>query len=47
VLLLAISGFGQDADRQRSLEAGFDEHLVKPVDLGRLNALLEAKARGH
>ena len=45
VLLLAISGFGQDADRQRSLEAGFDEHLVKPVDLARLDSLLEAKAR--
>ena len=41
VLLLAISGFGQDADRRRSIEAGFDEHLVKPVDLARIDALLE------
>lgn len=27
----AMSGFGQDADRQRSIEAGIDQHLVKPL----------------
>ena len=32
VLLVAITGWGQDADRLRSREAGFDLHLVKPVD---------------
>ena len=29
--LIAMSGFGQEGDRERSLLAGFDEHLVKPV----------------
>jgi CheY-like chemotaxis protein len=32
VCLIAHTGFGQPADRRRSLEAGFDYHLVKPVD---------------
>ncbi|HUF99237.1 MAG TPA: ATP-binding protein, partial [Ilumatobacter sp.] len=38
-LLIALTGWGQDQDRRRSEEAGFDAHLVKPVDdavLGRL-----------
>jgi CheY-like chemotaxis protein len=30
-LIIAVSGYGQPEDRQRSSEAGFDEHLVKPV----------------
>ena len=30
-LIVAQTGYGQQADRQRSLEAGFDAHLVKPV----------------
>jgi PAS domain S-box-containing protein len=30
--IVAITGWGQEADRQRSREAGFDQHLVKPVD---------------
>jgi signal transduction histidine kinase len=30
--LIALTGYGQDDDRRRALEAGFDEHLVKPVD---------------
>ena len=32
MLLVALTGWGQDADRKRSREAGFDMHLVKPVD---------------
>ncbi len=32
LLLIALTGWGQDADRRRSAEAGFDVHLVKPVD---------------
>jgi CheY-like chemotaxis protein len=32
VTLLALTGWGQEQDRQRSLGAGFDQHLVKPVD---------------
>jgi CheY-like chemotaxis protein len=31
--LIALTGYGQDSDRQRSHEAGFDHHLVKPVDM--------------
>jgi CheY-like chemotaxis protein len=43
VLLVAITGYGQDGDRQRSREAGFDVHLTKPIDPLVLDALL-AKA---
>jgi len=32
VVLIAMTGWGQDEDRRRSLEAGFDHHLVKPLD---------------
>jgi two-component system, chemotaxis family, CheB/CheR fusion protein len=44
-LLVALTGWGQDEDRRRSEEVGFDAHLVKPVDyaaLGRLLAELSA-----
>jgi PAS domain S-box-containing protein len=34
--LIALSGYGQASDQQRSQSAGFDQHLVKPVDLRRL-----------
>ena len=34
--LIALTGFGQPSDRQRTLEAGFAEFLVKPVDPSRL-----------
>jgi len=38
--LLALTGYGQDEDRRRALAAGFDQHLVKPVDIDRLQAFL-------
>ncbi|HKF97959.1 MAG TPA: response regulator [Steroidobacteraceae bacterium] len=38
--LVALTGWGQDADRRRSREAGFDTHLVKPLDLDQLSDLL-------
>jgi CheY-like chemotaxis protein len=38
--LIALSGYGQESDIQASLEAGFDEHLTKPPDPARLEALL-------
>ncbi|MEO7271102.1 MAG: ATP-binding protein [Vicinamibacterales bacterium] len=38
--LIAVTGYGQPSDRQRSGEAGFDEHLVKPIDLGLVERLL-------
>jgi len=40
VLLVAVTGYGQSGDRQRSGEAGFDAHLTKPVDPLALEALL-------
>jgi two-component system CheB/CheR fusion protein len=38
--LIAVSGYGQESDRRRSREAGFDEHLVKPVEPDELAALI-------
>jgi CheY-like chemotaxis protein len=38
--LVALTGYGQPEDRRRSAEAGFDEHLTKPVDIASLNATL-------
>jgi PAS domain S-box-containing protein len=43
--LVALTGWGQDEDRHRSREAGFDAHLVKPVDHDALAALLAAAPR--
>lgn len=40
VLVIAMTGYGQEEDKRRSREAGFDHHLVKPVDLGALAKLL-------
>ena len=45
VLLVALTGWGQEADRRRSREAGFDHHLVKPVDIAQLTLLLQQTAR--
>jgi DNA-binding response OmpR family regulator len=38
--LIAVTGWGQEEDRQRVQEAGFDEHLVKPVRVAELKAVL-------
>ena len=32
IVLVALTGYGRDPDRRRALDAGFDEHLVKPVE---------------
>ena len=40
MFLVALTGWGQDEDRRRSAEAGFNHHLVKPVDPGALAQLL-------
>jgi len=40
VVLVAVTGWGQDEDRRRTREAGFDAHLTKPVDMGALSRLL-------
>jgi len=44
VSLVALTGWGQEEDRQRTREAGFDDHLIKPVDLAALSALLAQMA---
>ena len=40
ILMIAITGWGQDVDRRKSQEAGFDHHLVKPVDARAIVALM-------
>jgi CheY-like chemotaxis protein len=44
--LMAVTGYGQESDRQRSAAAGFENHLVKPVELAQLDQLVGA-ARHH
>ena len=46
-LLVAVTGYGQAADRQASQQAGFDHHFVKPVDSGRLIGLLAVRDRAQ
>jgi len=41
VLLVALTGYGSSADRDRSRQAGFDLHLIKPVDPQALQDLLD------
>jgi CheY-like chemotaxis protein len=45
--LVALTGWGQEADRRRASEAGFDHHLTKPVDPKALNELLAKVAAGR
>lgn len=40
--LVALTGYGQESDRRRTAAAGFDHHLVKPVDMRTLDALLRS-----
>jgi CheY-like chemotaxis protein len=41
VMLVAVTGYGQDSDRQRTREAGFAYHLVKPVDIAAIESALQ------
>jgi CheY-like chemotaxis protein len=43
--LVALTGYGQETDKQRALSAGFDEHLTKPVKIERLQAVLNRPRR--
>jgi signal transduction histidine kinase/ActR/RegA family two-component response regulator len=45
--LIAMSGYGQEADRAAALEAGFDRYFVKPVDAGELAAMLASLGSGR
>jgi len=42
IRLIALTGWGQDSDRHRALEAGFDHHLIKPVDPDQLAGLISS-----
>ncbi|MBL8826855.1 MAG: PAS domain S-box protein [Planctomycetaceae bacterium] len=44
MILVALTGYGQDSDRREALEAGFDHHLIKPVDFHALRDLLASLA---
>ena len=45
VTLVAVTGYAALADRKRARAAGFDAHLSKPVDLGQLASMLDARRR--
>ncbi len=44
-LVAAMTGFGQESNKERSARAGFDDHLVKPVDFDKLDAVIERAAK--
>jgi PAS domain S-box-containing protein len=46
VVLVAVTGWGQEQDRLRAVEAGFDRHLVKPISAETVDSLLRSVARG-
>jgi two-component system CheB/CheR fusion protein len=45
--LVAITGYGQDDDRKSSHEAGFDHHLIKPVQFERLQSIMQSLGEGE
>jgi CheY-like chemotaxis protein len=44
-MIVALTGWGQESDRKKSRESGFDHHLVKPVDYDALADLLANSPR--
>jgi PAS domain S-box-containing protein len=46
-VIVAVSGYGQDEDRRRSKQAGFDYHLIKPLDHDALLSLLSTGRKGR
>jgi CheY-like chemotaxis protein len=46
IVMIALTGWGQDDDRRKSEEAGFNGHLVKPVDYDKLLELLSSLTNG-
>jgi CheY-like chemotaxis protein len=42
-IIIAVSGYGQEEDRQRSREAGMDHHLTKPVDVQTISELIVSR----
>src|SRR5262249_8988479 len=45
IVLVAMTGYGTEEDRRRSKEAGFDRHLVKPIEFNAVQELLGALGR--
>ena len=45
LLLVAMTGFGQPTDREKALQAGFDDHVVKPVDYAEVERLLRERSQ--
>jgi PAS domain S-box-containing protein len=45
-LLIAVTGYGQEQDREQTLAAGFDHHLVKPIDTNALTAIIAEAGKG-
>jgi CheY-like chemotaxis protein len=45
--LIAVTGWGQEHDKERAFAAGFDYHLTKPVDFDRLAQLVQLDAGAH
>jgi signal transduction histidine kinase/ActR/RegA family two-component response regulator len=46
LFMIALTGYGQAMDRERAMAAGFDHHLVKPVEVATIRALLDAALAG-
>jgi signal transduction histidine kinase/DNA-binding response OmpR family regulator len=44
-LLVALTGYGQESDRRKSFEAGFDQHIVKPPQFATIEAIIERTGR--
>jgi CheY-like chemotaxis protein len=47
IVLVAMTGYGQESDRQRSKEAGFNHHLVKPVNPQEIQGILATLTHRH
>jgi len=45
-VLVALSGWGGDDDRRKTMQAGFDRHLVKPIELASIESLLASTPAG-
>jgi CheY-like chemotaxis protein len=45
ILLVAITGWGQEDDKRRAMSAGFDHHLTKPIDLPTIHKMLNEARR--
>ena len=45
VVLVAVTGYAQDTDRQRAQESGFNHHLVKPADFDKVQEILAGVAQ--